>query len=295
MDNNALLNAPLGMLLSIDLFAEPLRRHLPALTPGDARTLRDLLPLAGDGEALLRDLEEAGRRFDEETLREVREFGVDIDPQGLRYRWGGPETNEAVVRLIEAGDRPLQEGQIVFYGPSNIALWYSLERDMLPYTAYNHGIGGCIDEDMMRYAPRLLYPYKPAAVFFQTGSNDIASGIPLETILANKRRMYGMFLENMPQAKLVVCSGLPLPGRTQFWDATVRTNDLLREMCAETERLYFLDATDAMLTDRGPEALRTSDGRYFNPALYRIDRIHLNKRGHDVWTALMKRTLEEIL
>ena len=295
MDNNALLNAPLGMLLSIDLFAEPLRRQLPALTPGDARTLKDLLPLAGDGEALLRDLEEAGRRFDEETLREVREFGVDIDPRGLRYRWGDPETNEAVVRLIEAGDRPLQEGQIVFYGPSNIALWYSLERDMLPYAAYNHGIGGCIDEDMMRYAPRLLYPYKPAAVFFQTGSNDIASGIPLETILANKRRMYGMFLENMPQAKLVVCSGLPLPGRTQFWDATVRTNDLLREMCAETERLYFLDATDAMLTDRGPEALRTSDGRYFNPALYRIDRIHLNKRGHDVWTALMKRTLEEIL
>ena len=121
------------------------------------------------------------------------------------------------------------------------------------------------------------------------------TGETLETILANKKKMYDMFLANMPQAKLVVCSGLPLPGRTQFWDATVRTNELLKAMCEETDRLYFMDATDAMLTDQGPEELKTSDGRYFNPAYYRMDRIHLNKKGHDVWTGLMKEMLEKIL
>ena len=146
----------------------------------------------------------------------------------------------------------------------------------------------------MHYAPRLLYPYKPSVGFLQTGSNDIASGIPLETILENKRKMYGMFLREMPQTKLVICSGLPLPGRTQFWDATMETNRLLEQMCRETERLYFLDATEAMLTDHGPERLKTSDGRFFQPAYYRMDQIHLNKRGHDVWTALMKDKLREI-
>ena len=165
---------------------------------------------------------------------------------------------------------------------------------MLPWKAQNHGMGGCIDEDLMHYAPRLLYPYHPRVVFFQTGSNDIAAGIPLETILENKRTMYGLFLEHMPQAKLVVCSGLPLPGRTQFWDATVETNRLLAQLCRETDRLFFLDATDAMLTDRGPEELRTRDGRFFNSDYFRADRIHLNKRGHDVWTSLMKAKLEEI-
>ena len=50
-------------------------------------------------------------------------------------------------------------------------------------------------------------------------------------------------------------------------------------------RFHFMSADDAMLTDHGPETLRTADGRYFNPALFRMDRIHLNKKGHDVWTA----------
>ena len=124
-------------------------------------------------------------------------------------------------------------------------------------------------------------------------TNDKARWV-LEQILENKRKMYGLFLKNMPGTKLIVCSGLPLPGRTQYWDATVKTNELLRKMCKETDRMVFMDATDVMLTSDGPEELRTSDGRCFNPALFRIDRIHLNKKGHDVWTAKMKETLREL-
>ena len=66
---------------------------------------------------------------------------------------------------------------------------------------------------------------------------------------------------------------------------------MLKTMCGNTERLIYLDATDAMLAGNGEERYKTSDGRYFNPALYRIDKIHLNKKGHDIWTALMKSTL----
>ena len=65
-------------------------------------------------------------------------------------------------------------------------------------------------------------------------------------------------------------------------------------MCEETDRLHFMSADDAMLTDHGPEKLRTRDGRYFNPELFRMDQIHLNKKGHDRWTALMKEKLREL-
>ncbi|MBQ6602518.1 MAG: hypothetical protein IJH99_03855 [Eubacterium sp.] len=232
--------------------------------------------------------------FRELTLKEAAEFGVeDLNPFGPRYQWGSPAANEAAVRCIEE-TYPVTEGPVICYGPSNIMMWYSLEKDMLPYRAQNHGIGGCIDEEMMEYAPRLLYAYRPKAVIFQTGSNDIASGIPLTEILENKKKMYGMFLKDMPYAQLIVCSGLPLPGRMQFWDATVETNKLLEKYCAETERMHFLDATDSMLTDTGDAEFRTADGRYFNPAYFRMDRIHLNKKGHDVWTSLMKKMLDKI-
>lgn len=229
-------------------------------------------------------------------LKEIEEFGVPFDATGSRYQWGSSGINEAVVRMIETQYPVSQnQGQIIFYGPSNITLWYSLEQDMLPYRAQNHGMGGCIDDDLMRYAPRLLYPYHPKAVFFQTGSNDLAAGIPLKTILDNKRKMYQMFLANMPETELVVCSGLPLPGRMEYWPATEQTNGLLKDMCAQMDRMHFLNATDAMLSISGEPAFQTSDGRFFRPEYFRMDKIHLNKRGHDVWTALMKQMLEVIL
>ena len=284
---------PVGILAKIPAFSEVIREYFGQLTPEEEKLfLKDLQP-KGNREAFLEALAKAAGRLNRRNLSEVREFGVDIDPDSLRYRWGNRDINEQVVALIEKND-PVTEGDIIFYGPSNICFWYSMEEDMKPYKAHNHGIGGCIDQDMIAYAPRLLYPYKPAAVFFQTGSNDIASGIPLEEILENKRRMYAIFRENMAETKLIVCSGLPLPGRPQFWDATVRTNALLKKMCEENDFMYFLDATDAMLTDEGPDSLRTSDGRYFNPALFRMDRIHLNKAGHDIWTAKMKELLADL-
>lgn len=295
MERKMLLELKADGLRQLKLFGDVIERYCPDGNIAGGKTVGELKAILPEGDAFVNALTEAFARYEEVTREEVKAFGVDIDPHGLRYQWGKPDINEKVVSLIEESDRPVKKGGIVFYGPSNIAQWYSLERDMQPYTAYNHGIGGCIDDDMMRYAPRLLYAYEPSVVFFQTGSNDIASGIPLETILGNKRKMYGMFLKNMPQAALVVCSGLPLPGRTQFWDATVKTNELLKNMCAETDRLYFLDATDDMLTDEGPVSLKTSSGRFFDPAKYRIDGIHLNKHGHDVWTRLMKEKLKELL
>ncbi|MBQ9612948.1 MAG: hypothetical protein IJV14_10235 [Lachnospiraceae bacterium] len=296
--NEMMMGAPLSFMAQIRFFADVLEKYVPdykdrMLENKDIR-IKDIVT-DENREDLVKELISAEEAFQKAMREEVREFGVDADPSGLRTRWGKPEINEQVVKMIEE-QYPVEEhkGEVIFYGPSNITLWFSLEKDMEPYKAQNHGMGGCIDDDLMHYAPRLLYPYEPKVVFFQTGSNDIAGGIPLETILQNKKKMYAMFLENMPQAQLVVCSGLPLPGRTQFWDATAETNALLEKMCSETDRLHFLNATDAMLTDNGPEELRTSDGRYFNPSYFRMDRIHLNKKGHDVWTALMKEKLAEL-
>ena len=249
----------------------------------------------GACEKILTEKKEFDRTYRKLMEEEAAEFGVPVDLDDPIHQWSNRDeaVQEACVRGIEeryAG----RKGEIVFYGPSNIQMWYSLEQDMLPYRAQNHGMGGCIDPEMIRYAPRMLYAFEPKAVFFQTGSNDLALGIPIGKILENKREMYRLFLENMPQAELIVMSGLPLPGRTRLWDQTVETNRLLARMCEETERMHFMDATDVLLAAEGPEDLRTSDGRYFMPQYFRRDQIHLNKAGHDVWTGKMKEMLKRI-
>ena len=175
-----IMNVPLSFLVQVDLFAKVLEKHCPEVrkmaAEDPALTIRGLIT-DGNREEFLADLAAANEAFNKAMLDEVKEFGVEADPFGLRTQWGTEEVNEQVVRMIEeqypAGQR---KGEILFYGPSNITLWFSLEKDMAPYKAQNHGMGGCIDDDLMRYAPRLLYPYEPKAVFFQTGSNDIAGG-----------------------------------------------------------------------------------------------------------------------
>lgn len=291
---NKLAMYPIGMLRNLDIFTPFFEKYLPEGGNGHAAFLSDLIT-DENREAVLADLQDIFAQYTSLTMAEVREFGVEIDPGAPRYLWGSPEMNETAVHLVEER-YPITEnqGHVICYGPSNITFWYSLERDMLPYRVQNHGLGGCMDEDLIRYAPRLLYPYHPKAVIVQTGSNDIANGVPLETILENKKKMYGLFREELPDTHFIVCSGLPLPGRQQFWEATVETNALLKGMCEETENLHFLDASDAMMGDTGDEKFRAYDGRYFRPELYRIDKIHLNKRGHDVWTRLMLDKLREI-
>ena len=43
---------------------------------------------------------------------------------------------------------------------------------MADYRVQNHAFGGSKDTDLVKFADQILYPYDPAVVFFQTGSND---------------------------------------------------------------------------------------------------------------------------
>ncbi|MBQ1468100.1 MAG: hypothetical protein IIZ27_06465 [Solobacterium sp.] len=292
--------APLIFLTKFDLTEAVVRKYFPDLKK-DEELSRLSIDQAADKcgftsqkkEEALEALRAANEEFNRISDEEDREFGPGADELTGQSYWGSPENKEICVSYLEqkyAG----RKGEIIFYGPSNITLWFSLERDMEPWKAQNHGMGGCTDEDMIHYADRLLYPFEPKAVFFQTGSNDLAMGFTLDQVLANKQKMYTEFLEKMPQAHLIVMSGLPLPGRMEFWEATEKTNYHLEKMCGQYDRLHFMNASDVMMSETGEERFRYKDGKYFRPELYREDRIHLNVKGHEVWTALQKQMLKDL-
>ena len=239
------------------------------------------------------DAMSARKMLSDRAAAEVAEFGSDIDLNDDRFLWEGVQEKEKCVRSIEKRYQG-RTGEIVFYGPSNITLWYSLEKDMLPYVAQNHGMGGCTDEDLIHYADRLLYPFQPKAVFFQSGSNDLTYGLSVEQIVENKKKMYSLFLKKLPDSDLVIMSGLPLPGRTVYWNDTEKINHFLCEYAETHKNLHYMNATDVMMSDQGSEDMRADNGKYFIPEYFRIDQIHLNKRGHDVWTKRIKETLKTL-
>lgn len=200
---------------------------------------------------------------------------------GLKIGWGPfsfLHTWDADVEKLRQ-TYPAEENQngIIFYGASNFRMWTEMENDLPEYRVQNHGFGGCTDQDLMRYADKLLYPYHPAIVFFQTGSNDYVSlkGTDAEKVAAcmdDKKQMFAEIHDQLPDAKLVVMSGLLLPGRSEYRELTEEINQALAALCEETDYLWFVDAS-AM----------TWDGQCYADELFIKDGIHLNHEGQLLW------------
>ena len=206
---------------------------------------------------------------------------VGLAITGLKIGWGPfsfLHTWDADVEKIRQ-TYPAEENQngIIFYGASNFRMWTEMENDLPEYRVQNHGFGGCTDQDLMHYADKLLYPYHPAIVFFQTGSNDYVSlkGTDAEKVAAcmdYKKQMFAEIHDQLPDAKLVVMSGLLLPGRSEYRELTEEVNKALETLCEETDYLWFADAS-AM----------TWDGKRYTDELFIKDGIHLNHKGQLLW------------
>lgn len=199
---------------------------------------------------------------------------------GLYVGWG-PFTfvqfDKQEKAIVNRYDAEKQQNEIVFYGASNFRLWTEMENDLSEYKVQNHGFGGCTDRDLVERADRLLYPYNPQIVFFQTGSNDYVSlkGTDDEKIskcLEYKKDMFSMFHEKLPNAYFVVMSGLLLPGRSQYTQLTEKVNDELKTYCESTAYMYFVDAEKM-----------TFDGNEYRTDLFVSDNIHLNHDGQLLW------------
>lgn len=117
----------------------------------------------------------------------------------------------------------------------------------------------------------------PAIVFFQTGSDDYVSlkGTDADKVAAcmdYKKQMFAEIHNQLPDAKLVIMSGLLLPGRSEYRELTEEINKALEALCEETDYLWFVDAS-AM----------TWDGQHYAEELFIKDGIHLNHEGQLLW------------
>src|SRR5438477_11635492 len=80
------------------------------------------------------------------------------------------------IAAFEAKDKtsPPPENEIVFVGSSSIRLWKSTEA-FPDLKIINRGFGGSQLSDSVRYAERIILPYKPRIVMVFAGGNDIHS------------------------------------------------------------------------------------------------------------------------
>src|SRR5580692_1450277 len=97
------------------------------------------------------------------------------------------ELGAEVDRFVEA-DRtsPPAPCQVLFVGSSSIVKWRdSLAADMAPMPVINRGFGSSHIEYVNRWFDQIVAPYRPRAIVFYAGENDLDAGKSVDTVVAD--------------------------------------------------------------------------------------------------------------
>ena len=190
------------------------------------------------------------------------------------------------IARFEARDRtaPPDAGAVLFVGSSSIRLWRTLDRDLAPLPVINRGFGGATLADVIRYADRIVLPYRPAAVVLYAGENDLARGASpaevterVDTLVTEVRATLDV--------PVVFLSIKTAPARQRLSAAIDETNRRIAELAAATPDLRFLDVAAALTRNDG--TLRTDH--------FAADSLHLSATGYDRWTAVVRPVLADLL
>ena len=186
---------------------------------------------------------------------------------------------DAEIAAYEAGDRasPPPNGEIVFVGSSSIKLW-DLQKSFPDLKTINRGIIGSQLADAIRFADRLVIPYKPRIVVVYAGDNDIDGGATSEQVAVQFERFVRTVRAALPGVRIIFIGIKP---SLQRWDVIERTrlaNALIRAYATHDDGVAFVDVDNAMLGwDEQPRReLFVSDG------------LHLTSEGYGLWTTLLR-------
>ena len=190
---------------------------------------------------------------------------------------------EAEIRNFEELDRqsPPPANPILFVGSSSIRLW-DVDRSFPGLPVLNRGFGGSTVADVVRYADRIVMNYKPRVIVFYSGDNDIAGGRAPEQVSADFAALLKAVRAELPDTRVVFLPTKPSiragPGR-KIRDSNRRIQALTKD----DPLLIYADTAAPLLGDDGqPRA-----------ELYQADGLHLNEKGYELWTAIVKPLIEK--
>lgn len=197
--------------------------------------------------------------------------------------WGS-DVWEDDIRRFEEADRvqPPPTGGVVFVGSSSIRGWRSLSDDFPGVPVINRGFGGSEMGDAVRYASRIVLPYRPRLVIVYAGENDLNAGKTPEHVVAAYDALVRQIHGELPQTRIGFISAKPSPSRWHLEDEMRRTNDLVREYAARDPRLFYIDVFSEMLDAEGQP----------REELFIGDRLHMNEAGYRIWREAVRPHLE---
>jgi hypothetical protein len=196
-----------------------------------------------------------------------------------------PARFEAEIAAFEAEDRaaPPLSGATLFVGSSSIRYW-DVARAFPTLRTIRRGYGGSHVSDTIHFAGRLIVAYKPALVVFYAGDADVAAGKSAATIAGDTAALVALVHARLPATPVVVIGTKPSPAHWAHM-ATIRAaNRQVATRLAGDRLAAYVDVEAALLgTDGQPRA-----------DFYTDNRLNLNERGYEAWTAAVRPTVERL-
>ena len=198
-----------------------------------------------------------------------------------------PAPFEKDIRAFEEADakQPPPKDAVLFIGSSSIRLWKSLEQDFPNLKVINRGFGGSQIADSVRYADRIVVPYKPKLIVFYAGGNDVAAGKSPQRVLADFRAFVVKVREALPDTKILFVSIRPSVARRHLQGREWLANQFVREFADADPTSEYVDVVPALST---PDGAPRAD-------LLVADELHLNEDGYRAWTKVIRPRVEQAL
>ena len=183
------------------------------------------------------------------------------------------------IAAFEAADRasPPRPGGVLFVGSSSIRLWPALANDFHGVDVLQRGFGGAELSDVLRYAPRIVLPYRPRLIVLYAGDNDLAAGKSATTVFREYQGFVTLVRRALPGTRIAFIAIKPSGSRWAFVNQMREANDLIRRYSATDRRLSFVDVFTPMLG---------SDGKP-REELFVADRLHLSLAGYALWRDIL--------
>ena len=229
--------------------------------------------------------------LENKVLANAKKNGKDLSFFQLKkdayfiYQWSKEETFRDEINEFKRLDEknfPKKE-KILFTGSSSIRFWDSLEIDMEPLEVLNRGFGGAQISHVIHHFEEIVKPYKPKAIVFFCGTNDLTALKTPKEALNDLNKFLSLVKNEIGDIKVYVIGIKPSISRLYLEEEEKAFNHLVKLLAAEDTYVEYIDVWNSMLSEDGSRM----------PDLYIEDGLHMNKKGYEVWTKLVRKSLSK--
>ena len=206
---------------------------------------------------------------------------------GLGEAQTGPNTaleqelSIEVARFVQS-DRiaPPAACQVLFVGSSSIVKWKeTLAADMKPLPVINRGFGGSHIEYVNRWFDQIVAPYRPRAIVFYAGENDIDAGKSVDRVVRDFDAFMRLKTQALGDTPVYFISLKPSKLRFAQLPLQTQVNEAIRLRAAKRSDLHYIDVVRSMLENGKPKDLFVTDG------------LHMNAAGYQLWTQAVRKAV----